>query len=66
MQNEQINAVYDAAKLAPGGAYMGLTVCGVSLPDIVTILTGVYLVGQILLLIPKYVEVYKKWRSKRG
>jgi len=65
MQNE-INAGLDAVKLAPGGAYLGLMFAGVSISDWVAVLTGVYILAQLLLLVPKYIEVYYKWRSGKG
>jgi hypothetical protein len=69
MQNspEQIHAMADVVKMTPAGAYIGVTLAGVSIADWVTILTGVYVGLQLILLIPKYVEAWHKWRqSKRG
>lgn len=54
----------EAAKAAPAAAYLGASVFGMPISDIVTIATGVYIVLQIILLIPRYVELVRSWRDK--
>lgn len=56
---DQINALADVAKLAPGGVYVGVYIAGVSIQDWVAIVTFVYISAQLLLLLPKYKEWWK-------
>lgn len=46
---------------ATGGAAWGLS--SLPLNEIVAILTGVLVVAQIGLLVPKYVQLFRAWRS---
>lgn len=54
----------EAAKAAPAAAYLGATVFGMPMSDVVTMATGVYVVLQIILLIPRYVEMFGAWRKR--
>ena len=60
----------EAAKVAPPVTVAGASMLGLPIADWVTILTVLYLILQMVLLLPKYYELYLKWRvkcrSKRG
>lgn len=52
----------EVTKALPAVGYTGLTIGGVTLPDIVTILTGVYIVMQMAALAYKWWGI---WRSNK-
>lgn len=53
-----------SAKLVPAVSYAGLSLMGIPLADWVTILTLLYIIIQLLLLIPKITVQAKAWRLK--
>ena len=54
----------EAAKAAPAVGITGLTLGGISLPDLVVVLTLVLIVLQIAFLIRD--KVYKPWKDSRN
>jgi hypothetical protein len=50
-------------KMAIGAA--GATVAGLTLNEWVAIVTIIYVVAQLLLLIPKYAAMFRAWRARR-
>ena len=62
MQSSSIAS--EAIKSSPAIAYASAAVAGVSIADWVTYLTLIYIVLQIILLVPKYVTLYQNWRNK--
>lgn len=57
-----INMGMDTVKLAPGVVYTGVYIAGISIQDWVAIVTFVYIMAQLLLLLPKYREW---WRNRK-
>lgn len=56
--------LHEATKASPALAGAGYSMSGMPWSEIAAILTAVYVLLQIGLLVPKYIEVFKKWRSK--
>lgn len=54
----------EVAKATPPVTVAGAHFVGIPLAEWITILTIIYLVAQIILLLPKYWEWYKNWRLK--
>ena len=52
------------ASLKMGGAGVGVGVSALTLNEWVAIATLIYVILQAGLLIPKYIEIFKKWRNK--
>lgn len=50
------------AKMGIGAA--GATIYGLTLNEWVAIVTIIYIVAQLILLIPKYVAWFREWRKK--
>lgn len=60
-----VNAQAAMAKIgtAAGGTAWGLS--SLPLNEIAAFLTCVLVLGQIILLVPKYMQMYRAWRSGR-
>jgi hypothetical protein len=58
------HGVVETLKAAPAVAYGSAVIWGIPVSDWVTYITGVYIVLQVILLIPKYVQWYHSWRTK--
>jgi hypothetical protein len=54
----------EAAKAAPAVSITGLTLGGISLPDLVVVLTLVLIILQIAFLLKE--KVYKPWKDSRN
>lgn len=62
----------EAAKIAPPAVVSGAQLFGVSVPDLISVLTLIYLIGLIIHQMPKHVQGVKAawqwvkaWRQKR-
>lgn len=62
---QQASINLDVAKSSPAVAYLGASVFGMPIPDLVSIATLIYVVLQTILLIPRFAEWYRSWRAKR-
>ncbi len=58
------HGVVETVKAAPAVAYGTAVLGGVGIADWVTYLTALYLILQLVLLIPKYLDWYRSWRLK--
>ncbi len=58
------NGAIEAIKATPAVTYSGMALAGIPIADWVTILTGLYILAQFILLAPKYLEWYRSWRIK--
>lgn len=59
------DATIAAAKVAPALAVVGTGVTGtINWTDVAYMLTAAYMVLQIVLLIPKYRDMFRNWRKK--
>lgn len=65
MAHHQITAANETVKAAPAILGTGYTVAGLPLSELAALLTAIYVLLQIVLLVPRYVEWYKSWRLKR-
>lgn len=64
--NAKIDAVHEGYKAAPALAGAGYSVAGMPWSDIAAIVTILYVLLQIGLLVPKYWELFKQWRTSKS
>lgn len=57
------NTAAEVIKATPAVTYSGAALAGVPIADWVTALTLLYVLAQLILLIPKYSEWYRSWRK---
>lgn len=53
-------AVQQAAQIAPPAVPVGLSIAGIPVADVVWVLTGLYVVLQVALILPKLYREYFK------
>ncbi len=59
------DAALEGLKASPPVAVSGAIVAGITVADWITAMTLAYLLLQIGLLIPRYIEQWKLWRQDR-
>lgn len=64
--NTQVQLGPESAKASAAVIGTSLGLSNVSWSDIAAIVTVIYVCLQILLLMPKFYEHFKEWRSKKG
>ncbi|WP_374374534.1 hypothetical protein [Dongia sp.] len=62
MNSHEENVAIGKMAVAAGGA----TLYGLTLNEWVAIVTIIYIVAQAILLIPKYVAMFRAWRNRRA
>lgn len=66
MSQQPFEITTESAKAAPPAIVTLLHVGGMTPADWITVLTLLYLVLQIGLLIPRYIERFRRWRNSDG
>ena len=66
MSEHPVTAAHEAIKTTPALVGTGYTLAGLPLSEWAALLTAVYVILQMILLLPRYTEWYKSWRSKRA
>lgn len=64
MQDFQVHGAAEAAKASPPVAVTVAYLGGVDIAGWVTILTFIYIILQLILLIPKYIEWYHAMKAR--